>query len=229
MRFLLLILAAAAASAQPAAKLAGFPFQSLETLRYSLRLPGGLVLGDAVFVARQTASGWTFESSVEAGLPGFAIKDIYRSEVVGDLCSTELDRKFSHGRKQGAEKTTFDQQARRAVRLTTVPANGGRTEFDIPPCGRDAISFVYFMRREMGQGRVAPAQTVFFGAGYSVQLRYTGEVKIGMEVADHVIGTVKGPGSSFTVEIDFARDAARTPLIIKVPLPVGTVSAELVR
>src|SRR5215207_1711581 len=101
MRFLLLILAAAAASAQPAAKLTGFPFQSLETLRYSIRLPGGLVLGDAVFVARQAPLGWTFETSVNASLPGFVIKDIYRSEVVGDLCSTELDRKFTHGRKEG--------------------------------------------------------------------------------------------------------------------------------
>jgi hypothetical protein len=229
MRFLLLILAAASAFGQPAApKLTGFPFQD-ETLRYSILLPTGLTLGEAVFSARKTDSGWSFQTSVEAGVPGFAIKDSYRSVTVGDLCSTELERSFTHRSKQGAETTTFDQQKGKGLRVTTLPPNGGRTEFDIPSCPRDAISFVYFMRREMGQGRVAPADTVFFGAGYSVQLRYTGEVTVKSGIADRVVGSVKGPGSSFTVEIDFARDAARTPLTIKVPLALGTISAELVR
>jgi hypothetical protein len=229
MRFLLLILAASAAFGQPPApKLTGFPFQD-ETLRYTIRWPTGLTLGEAVFSAKKTDSGWSLQTSLEAGVPGFAIKDSYRSATVGDLCSTELERSFTHRTKQGAEKTTFDQQKRKGVRVTTLPPNGGQTEFDIPSCPRDAISFVYLMRREMGQGRVAPPDTVFFGAGYAVQLRYTGEVTVKSGIADRVIGSVKGPGSSFTVEIDFARDAARTPLSIKVPLAVGTVSAELVR
>jgi hypothetical protein len=230
MRFLLFILAAATAFGQPAAapKLTGFPFQD-ETLRYSIRWPTGLALGEAVFSARKTGSGWSFETSLDASIPGFAIKDSARSATAGDICSTELERSFTRRTKQGAEKTTFDQQKRRGVRVTTLPPNGGKTEFDIPSCPRDAVSFVYFMRREMGQGRVAPADTVFFGSGYSVQLRYTGEVTGKSGIADRVVGSVKGPESNFTVEIDFARDAARTPLSIKVPLAVGTVSAELVR
>jgi hypothetical protein len=229
MRFLLFILAAAAAFGQSAPpKLTGFPFQD-ETLRYGIRWPTGLALGDAVFSARKTAAGWSFETTLDASVPGFAIKDSSRSATAGDLCSTELERSFTRGTKQGAEKTTFDLQKRRGVRLTTLPPNGGRTEFDVSSCPRDAISFVYFMRREMGQGRVAPAETVFFGAGYSVQLRYTGEVTLKSGIADRVVGSVKGPESNFTVEIDFARDAARTPLSIRVPLAVGTVSAELVR
>jgi hypothetical protein len=228
MKFLVFILAAAAAYGQPAANLTGFPFQD-ETLRYNVKWPSGLPLGEAVFSARKTGTGWSFETTVDVGVPGFAIKDSYRSAATTGLCATELDRSFSHRTKQSREKTTFDQQKRRAVRETTLPPNGGKTEFDIPPCARDAVSFVYYMRREMGQGRVAPPETVYFGAGYSVQLRYTGEVKVGTAVADHVVGTIKGPTSSYTVEIDFARDAARTPLTIKVPLAVGTLSAELVR
>jgi hypothetical protein len=85
------------------------------------------------------------------------------------------------------------------------------------------------MRREMGQGRVVPAETVYFGSGYAASLKYTGEVKVASGVADRLAGTVKGPLSSFTVEVDFARDAARTPLAIRVPLALGTLSAELVR
>jgi hypothetical protein len=46
---------------------------------------------------------------------------------------------------------------------------------------------------------------------------------------DHVNVSVKGPASDFTFEIYYARDPARTPLLIKIPVSVGTVSLELVR
>jgi hypothetical protein len=230
MRLPALILAAAAASAQPAPapKLTGFPFQD-ETLRYALRWPSGLALGEAAFTARRATAGWSFRIALDAGVPGFAIKDSYTAAATAELCSSEFERNFNHRGKHTAEKTTFDLSKRRAVRATTVPPSDGKTEFDIPACPHDAVSFIYFMRKEMGQGRVPPAETVYFGAGYSVQLRYTGEVKTKDAVADRLAGSVKGPSSSFTLEIDFARDPARTPLVIRVPLAVGAVTAELVR
>jgi hypothetical protein len=40
---------------------------------------------------------------------------------------------------------------------------------------------------------------------------------------------VKGPKSSFAFEMFFARDAARTPLLVRVPLSAGSFSMELVR
>ena len=52
MRFLVLILAAAAAYGQSPANLTGFPFQN-ETLHYKVRWTDGLLLGDAVFSARK--------------------------------------------------------------------------------------------------------------------------------------------------------------------------------
>jgi Protein of unknown function (DUF3108) len=221
-----------AAPAPAAPKLTGFPFQD-ETLRYSVKWPSGLSLGDAVFTARHTQSGWNFENTIDAGVPGFAVKDAYRSIADADLCSLSLDRSFSHGAKKTREKTTFDQHAGRATRVTTLPENGGKTEIDIPSCARDALAFVYYARREMGQGRVAPEQKVFFGGGYSAQMRYTGEMSVRLEdqssVTDHVVLSVKGPQSAFSVEVFFARDAARTPLVIKVPLSLGTLSVELVR
>ena len=48
-------------------------------------------------------------------------------------------------------------------------------------------------------------------------------------VTDHVVTYVKGPKSDFSFEIFFARDAARTPLSVRIPLAVGTLSLELVR
>ena len=85
----------------------------------------------------------------------------------------------------------------------------------------------------MGQGRVAPPQKVFFGSEYSIKMDYTGarNIRVGdkMEVTDHLLISGKGPKSDFSVEVHFARDAARTPLSIKIPVAVGTLSLDLVR
>jgi hypothetical protein len=216
----------------PAPKLTGFPFQD-ETLRYRILWPGGNNLGDATFSAHRASSGWSFETSLNASVPGFALRDSYRASASDALCSTEFVRDFSHGSKKSSEKTTFDAHNRRATRQTTLPPDGGKSDFDIAPCARDAVTFLYFARREMGQGRVAPQETVYFGAGYSVRLQYTGEMSIPVQnkptVTDHVVVSIKGPRSDATAEVFFARDAARTPLLIKVPLPLGTLSVELVR
>jgi hypothetical protein len=40
---------------------------------------------------------------------------------------------------------------------------------------------------------------------------------------------VKGPKSDFSFEVFFARDPARTPMQIRIPLALGTFTAELVR
>jgi hypothetical protein len=222
-----------AQKAAPAApKLTGFPFQD-ETLRYSIRWPSSLSLGEALFSAAHGVQGWTFDVSLDAGVPGFAIKDSVQSRVTDALCSLELDRNFSHGPRKTHEKTTFDQRNREAKRVTVLPLNGGRSDFSIPSCAKDALAFVYYMRQEMGQGRVAPAQQVFLGGGYSVSLQYTGEVTIKsgaqQAVTDRVVASVKGPRSDNTAEIFFARDPARTPLLIRIPISMGTISVELVR
>ncbi len=41
--------------------------------------------------------------------------------------------------------------------------------------------------------------------------------------------TVKGPATDITFDVFFAKDAARTPALVKVPLELGTFSMELVR
>ena len=224
---LLAALFAACASAQT-----GFPFQD-ESLRYSINWPSGLGLGEAVFNAHRTSTGWTLDLSIEAAIPGFAVNDKFQSSTTTDLCSLEFRRDISHGSKKTREKTTFDQQKGTAHRVTELPADGGITDFGIPSCARDALAFVYLVRREMGQGRVAPAQKVFFGSGYTIDLKYTGAVNIPVSgkqtVTDRLVVTLKGPKADSTFDILFARDAARTPLQIKIPVSVGNLSVELVR
>lgn len=226
------IFAAAFLAGSTARAQTGYPFQN-ESLRYSLNWPSGLSLGDASFAANKTSSGWTFDVSVDLAIPGFPIADKYHSAVTPQICSTELDRNTSHGNRKSREKTTFDQEKRKAHRRTVLPADGGSSDIDLPACARDALAFVYFVRQEMGQGRVAPQQQVFFGSAYNVRLEYTGAQTIQSgdkpAVTDHVVTYVKGPKSDFSFEVFFARDAARTPLSVRIPLALGILSLELVR
>ena len=227
-----LFLLMAAAFAAPAAAQTGFPFQD-EGLRYAVNWPSGLSLGDATLSAHHTANGWDFEVGLDAAVPGFAIRDKFKSSATAALCSTELSRDISQGGKNVKEKTTFDQEKGTAHRATEYPANGGTGDLNISPCARDAIAYVYFGRKELGQGRVPAAQQIYFGPAYSARMEYTGAQTITVgdkqEVTDHLMVSVKGPKSDFTVEVFYARDAARTPLLIRIPQPVGTLSMELVR
>jgi hypothetical protein len=232
--FSIMLLIPAALLAQGSASTpAGFPWHN-ETLRYSVNWPSGLSLGEASMSAVHGDGGWKFDVSLDAGVPGFALKDKLHSATEGnDLCSLQLDRDLSHGAKKVREKTTFDQKNRSAVRTTVFPENGGKTDLDVSSCARDALAFVYFARREMGQGRVAPAQKLYLGSAYNVRMEYTGPVTIKSgdkpAVTDKVVVSAKGPQSNVNFEIYFARDAARTPLSVKIPVAVGMLSLDLMR
>ncbi len=215
-------------------QLTGFPFQN-ETLHYRVNWPGGRSLGEVTMTAHKAAGGgWDFEMSTILSIPVVPISDSYKSSASGvDLCSSTLQREISHGTKKVSEKTEFDQKTNQGRRQTLVPAGGGKSEFAIPTCARDALTYQYLARREMGQGRVPPSGKVFFGSGYEVKMDYTGAQDIPVAgkpvVTDHLNVSVKGPASDFSFEIFYARDAARTPLLIKIPVSIGTVSLELVR
>jgi hypothetical protein len=64
-------------------------------------------------------------------------------------------------------------------------------------------------------------------------MEYTGAQNIPVgdrtETADRVVVYLKGPAADTHFEIFFARDAARTPLSVRVPFSVGTLSMDLVR
>jgi hypothetical protein len=210
----------------------GFPFTG-EVLKYSVNWPSGLSLGEATFSAQHPSStGWEFDLTVNAAIPGFTLTDHFKASATADLCSTQFERDVSNGGKKTTEKTTFDQKEGSAHRITTLPKDGGESKFSIPSCARDALTYIYYGRRELGQGRVPQAQTVYYGAPYAVKMDYTGAQNITVAgkstVTDHLVVTVKGPKSDFNFEVFYARDAARTPMAIRIPLPVGNLSIELV-
>jgi hypothetical protein len=228
-----LLLFAVAAPVTAADQLTGFPFQN-ETLRYNVVFASGANLGEATVSAHKAdGGGWRFDMSFSAGLPGVPFADTYRSQATAELCSTELERAMTHATRKVTEKTTFDQRHNTAERQTLSPAGGGTSQLQLPPCARDALAYQFYARREMGQGRVPQASKVFFGGSYDVRMEYTGamDVKVGAkaEVTDHVNVSIKGPQSDVTVEVFYARDAARTPVMIKIPVPIGKITLELAR
>ena len=207
----------------------GAPVQD-ENLAYSINWPSGLSLGEARLISHLANDHWYFEMVLDAGVPGFAVSDHFRSIAGLDLCSVEFERETMQGSRRNREKTNFDYKKKSARRVTL---NGGRSETAIPACVHDALAFVFFARRELGKGRVPPAERVFYGSQYQVRIEYDGPKNITVNdknvKADRVVVALKGPASDFRFEIYFTLDAARTPLAVKVPLAVGTVSMELVR
>jgi len=223
---------AAAQSLPPPAVSAsgGMPFARGEILNYLVNWPSGLSLGEAQFKAGGGEPGWEFEFSMEASLPGLEIRDRYKSQVDAQFCSTRLEKESVHGPRKARETVTYEQEKHVAVRQT---AGGGKSELSISDCVKDGLSFVYHLRRELGRGRVPETQTVNFGAPYQVTSTYANTLPIEVSgerhTADRVLVSFRGPASTQTFEIFFARDPARTPLIIRVPFSLGTFSLELVR
>jgi hypothetical protein len=223
------------ASSVPAAAQTGFPFTN-ETLHYTVNWPTGLSLGEAHMSAAHNkgpngkGDEWEFQLSLDAAVPGFAVGDHYRSTASSDLCSVQFEKDFTHGSRKSGERIDFDPHAGMARRETV---GGGKSDVPISQCPHDALAFLYFTRREMGQGRIPPEEDIVFGAPYRARLQYTGEQQVRLNnknvVSDRVIMTLRGPASEITFEMFLARDPARTPLVIRVPLSLGMFSMELTR
>jgi Protein of unknown function (DUF3108) len=204
---------------------------SAESLRYTINWASGLSLGEATLRADKGKEAWDFEVTMDASIPGFALRDRYHSGATLDLCSLQLEKSFTHGNRKADEKITFDQQNHTASRETQN--GGGKSDLSISSCAKDALTFMQFARSELAQGRLAPQQTVVFGAIYNVRIEFKGaqKIKVGDQAADadRIVATIKGPTTDVTVEIFFARDAARTPLLARIPLALGTFTVELIR
>jgi hypothetical protein len=197
--------------AKPAA-LTGFPFTN-ESLTYTVNWPSGLTLGDAHLAASGISTGWRFELSLDAGIPGFAVKDAYRSTASAELCSETFSKDLTHGARKGSETVTIDKATSTATR---TPANGvGSSKITVPDCIHDALTFLFYARRELGQGRVPAPQEVIFGAAYNASLQYAGAetIQVGEKhvLTDKVVCHIKGPASDVQFDAYFDRDAARTP------------------
>lgn len=208
------------------------PFAGGERLRYEVAWPSGLALGEAEFHAQKRADGWDFQLTLKASLPAIEIDDSYRSSTDAELCSREFRKDARHGKKTTNEKLLFDQQSERVERTTITPEGpGGRSAVEAPPCAKDALAFLYFLRRSLAMGRIPPPDDLYFGAGYLITLTFAETLRLaaagGAREADKILADVTGPDSRHSFEIYFAKDAARTPLLVRAPFDIGTFSLKL--
>jgi hypothetical protein len=167
---------------------------------------------------------------LDASVPGFNVRDHYVSHASGpDICSEELTKTVLRGSRKTEETDTFDQKAGTVTRQTKAP--GGKSDYPVSGCARDALAYLQFARNELAAGRLAPQQSVVLGGLYNVRLEFSGSetVKSGGKPApaDRIQATIKGQSSEFTVQILFSKDPARTPLLVRIPLALGTFTAEL--
>ena len=228
-RFLLLSLGSGLLGFALAAAPTGFPFGA-ESLHYSIVWPSGLSLGEATLTASPAASAWHFELNVDASLPGFPIQDHYLSTASDQLCSATFERQTLHGARKAKEIITVASDGR-ATRQTP---DGGSSSLTVSPCAHDALTFLYFARRALGQGKLVPAETVLFGAGYPVRLEYAGPQQIALNgstvLSDKVVFIIsRHNDSDLRTEMFFAQDPARTPLLVRSTFTLGTFTMELVR
>ena len=208
---------------------AAAPFASGERLRYEVVWPSGLSLGEAEFSAHSTTGGWRFEAELTAGLPNLQIRESYRATADAELCSQELSKKFKRGPREGGETVEFDQRNNRALRVTD--GGGGESELDVPPCARDALTFLYFVRQDLARGRIPPPDEINLGAQYFITVTYAESLRIQAagesREADRILVDVSGPQARHSFEVFFGKDAARTPLLVKVPFDLGVFSLRL--
>jgi hypothetical protein len=221
----------APAAAAPVLK--GFPFTN-ESLAYTVEWPSGLSLGEGHLSATSDQGNWNFELTLDAGLAGFDVKDTYTSSATSELCFTSLSKDSVHGPKKTKETVTFDRQSAAATRHSNYGGDtGGTTRMQVNNCTHDALTYLFYTRRELGQGRVPPAQEIIFGALYHASQSYAGAETIVVHgksiLTDKMVCHIKGPASDFQFDAYFDRDPARTPVSIRVPLPVGKISLEIVR
>ncbi len=205
------------------------PAPEAEKLRYAVNWPSGLSLGEAELEAARDGELWRFSFVLEAAVPGFSIADRYSSAAGPDLCTVEFEKRISHGKQSAIERTTF-QQASGAARRETI--GGGSSEFSITACAKDALAFLFYLRRELAEGRLPPPQTVFFGAPYQLSMEYGGRQKMvaGEQSfdCDRITARAKGPASETTFEMFFAREPQRRPVMFRLSLPLGSFSMELI-
>jgi len=221
-----LLIAAALAGAVPSSA----PVFENEQLRYSINWPSGLSLGEATLTSSGSAAHYHFSFDLDAGVPGFAVADRYRSQAIDDFCSTEFLRTIKHGPKKLDEKMTFDPHTGTVSRGAI---GGESSDTSASACSKDALTFLYYVRRELSQGRIPPRQTVFLGSRYEISMEFGGtqNVRIGDKSVEteRVSVSAKGPASNAGFEVYFLKDRVRTPALVRVPLDLGTFSMELVK
>ncbi len=202
------------------------PLLPAETLRYNLKWPSGLTLGEASFTSELTARGDRYTLDLDASLPAYALVDRYTSGTSAQSCTIQFTRETRHGSKNTREQTSVAPDGT----ITRETIGGGKTDIPAMPCPRDPLALLTALRKNFAQ----PAQSVLFGPGYPVRFEAAMSATITLNdkptPADKVICIITLPKTGdYRLELYFLKDQTRTPALIRAPFALGIFSMELVR
>jgi len=197
-----------------------------ETLRYNLKWPSGLTLGEANFTSELTARGSRYTLDLDASLPAYALVDRYTSATSAQSCTIQFTRETRHGSKSSHEQTSVTPEGT----ITRETIGGGKTEIPTMPCPRDPLALLTALRQNFAQ----PAQSVLFGPNYPVRFEAAMPATITLNdkptPADKVICILTLPKTGdYRLELYFLKDQVRTPALIRAPFALGIFSMELLR
>lgn len=151
----------------------GFPFTD-EKLNFTVNSPVGIAFGKVQMSAtHESTGGWAFQLNLDASLPILTITDRFDAYTNPNLCTIRFDHSFEHGARKASEVTYIDRARSLAIRATRN--GGGLSEIPIGLCPYDGLTFLYHLRRELGQGRIPPNDTILAGGPYRVSMVYAGE------------------------------------------------------
>lgn len=202
-----------------------------ETLQYRIIWPSGTALG----TARLEMSGAQMKPSapmnamlvLDASFPGMPVVGEFRSLMDGKGCTQRFEKKLTLALRKSDEVITVADGT--ATRKTS--AGGGESTMAVPECSHDALAFLHWFRRELKAGRVGAGGKMLFGAEYDVTVKKAGPDKVtiggGARDAERFVFQVKGPASNSEFELLFSPDMSRTPLEVRVTMPVGKFRLEL--
>jgi len=199
-----------------------------ESLKFRLLWPSGLALGEGVLASSMPSGQVRLTFTVEVELPTFRLSASFTSVATQtDLCSLQYHRNATEGAKVVEESIEFDQTSHQAHRTF-----GGETSaLSIPNCARDPLVFLYYFRRQLAAGKPADVSTFFAGTGSSLEIKPAGTETVSVggvkRNAEKFLVTYRRPRRETTFELWTAADAARTPLLIRLPSSLATFSAEL--
>ncbi|MBI3894572.1 MAG: DUF3108 domain-containing protein [Acidobacteria bacterium] len=220
-----------ASSGDPVARAAPSfsPLTSGERLTYRLLWPSGLNLGEAILEASPSATETHFQMTVEISLPQYVLRHSSSSVAAGEgLCSLQFREDVDDGTKKWWEETIeFDQVAHEAHRTR----NGQTTTDSIPECAQDPITFLYYFRSRLAEGKPSDSGTLYRGGSFTVRVRAAGSETVPFRgqqrPTEKFVVTYPSQNQEMTFELWLSTDAERLPLRMRVPSPLAVFTAEL--
>ncbi|OFW06747.1 MAG: hypothetical protein A3G20_05310 [Acidobacteria bacterium RIFCSPLOWO2_12_FULL_59_11] len=186
-------------------------------------------LGEAFMEASPSGAETHFQVTVEINLPQYALRHSSSSVATGvGLCSLRFRQETGEGAKKWWEESgEFDQAAHEAH----WTRNGQTTTASIAACAQDPLTFLYYFRSRLAEGKPPDSGTLFRGGDFNVRVRAAGAETVAFRgqqrAAEKYVVTFPSQNQELTIELWISTDAERVPVRIRVPSPLAVFTAEL--